>query len=73
MSGMVFGRPEVPCSDCSDGYCTMNCSRPTKREVILSVQRGPILLKDATRDELINCINQLHRDMEDLRRSMARR
>ena len=26
--GFGFGRPEKPCDDCVDGWCTMNCSRP---------------------------------------------
>ncbi len=30
---MMFGKPEMPCDDCWDGHCTMNCSRPLKPRV----------------------------------------
>jgi hypothetical protein len=73
MSGMFFGRPDVPCDDCSDGWCTMNCGRKLRKEVVVTAQRGPILLEDATREELISCVSKLFDALEDLRRSMARR
>jgi hypothetical protein len=66
----TFGRPDVPCDDCSDGWCTMNCGRSRRKEVITN--RSAVQLEDATREALITCISKLQDALEDLRRSIER-
>lgn len=62
----TFGRRSLPCEDCWDGYCTMNCGPKVSKDMSLSDL--PFYQKPQTDDLMPQILREARADREEIKR-----